>query len=132
MMMRTRFVAIAVAFVGVGSASAQNAPDFMTKTYPEQAIQSALEEMGALEGEDAALGAKTRELISLGVAAQIPCEYCIYIHTKAASSAGATEAEIREALAAAAQVRKWSTILNGSSYDMDAFRREVDGMLSSK
>ena len=62
------------------------------------------------------------------VAAQVPCEYCVYFHTKAAKKFGATDAEIREAIAQAAQVRKWSTILNGSNYDDDAFEKEVDAM----
>ena len=125
-----KFVAVAVGLFVASSVFAQDAPDFMKKTYPEQAIESAVEDMNALTGEDAALSAKTRELISLGVSAQIPCEYCVYFHTIAAKSAGATEAEIKETLAAAAQVRKWSTILNGSLYDHDAFRKEVDAMMS--
>jgi AhpD family alkylhydroperoxidase len=111
---------------------AQEAPAFMTKTYPEQAIGAALQDMTALQGEDAALSGKIRELVGLGVAAQIPCVYCIYFHTKAAKSFGASEAEVKEALAAAAQVRKWSTILNGSLYDEDAWRQEVDAMFSGQ
>ncbi len=37
-----------------------------------------------------ALDGKTKELIGLGVAAQIPCDYCIYFHTEAARKNGAT------------------------------------------
>jgi len=77
-------------------------------------------------GEDAKLNAKTRELIALGVAAQIPCKYCIYVHTKNARANGASEGEIREAVAMAAHVRHWSTVLNGMAYDYDAFTAEVD------
>ena len=84
-----------------------------------------------LQTDSAALGAKERELIGLAVAAQIPCEYCIYYHTKAAMHFGATDAEIREAIAQAAQVRKWSTMLNGSMYDQSAFRKEVDDMFDA-
>lgn len=51
---------------------------------------------------------------------------------KAARWAGATEPEIREAPATAALVRKLSTVLNGSRYDMDAFRNEVDALLSAE
>ena len=71
-----------------------------------------------------ALDDKTKQLIALGVAAQIPCEYCIYAHNKA----GATDAEIKEAISAAALVRKWSTELNGNMYDMTDFRKQVDAM----
>ena len=41
-------------------------------------------------GKDAKLSAKTRELIALGVAAQIPCAYCVYVHTKNATAEGAS------------------------------------------
>jgi AhpD family alkylhydroperoxidase len=122
-----------VALLYAGSAViAQDAPNFMKETYPEQAIGVALQDMMALQGEDAALSGKERELIGLGVAAQIPCIYCIYFHTKAAKAFGASDAEVKEALAAAAQVRKWSTILNGSLYDHDAWRQEVDAMLAAQ
>jgi AhpD family alkylhydroperoxidase len=129
--MRTlRTIALAAVLFAAGAVMAEDAPDFMKNTYPEQAVESAVNEMKALEGEDAALSAKMRELISLGVAAQIPCTYCVYYHTKAAKIAGATDAEIKESLAVAAQVRKWSTILNGSLYDEEAFRKEVDAIFS--
>ena len=81
-------------------------------------------------GDDAKLDAKTRELIALGVAAQIPCIYCVYVHNKKARAQGATEAEIREAVATAAHVRHWSTVLNGMAYDFNAFKAEVDKMLA--
>lgn len=106
--------------------SAQEAPRFFQETYPEHALEAILQAQDALEGEQAVLDAKTRELINLGVAAQIPCEYCIYAHTKGARAHGASEAEIREAIAAAATVRMWSTILNGNGYDVEAFKREID------
>ena len=73
-----------------------------------------------------ALDAKTKELIGLGVAAQIPCGYCVYYHTQAAKHLGATDAQIKEAVAAASMTRKWSTELNGNQYDMSAFKKQVD------
>jgi AhpD family alkylhydroperoxidase len=60
------------------------------------------------------------------VAAQIPCAYCVYYHTKAATADGATEDEIKEAVAEAALTRKWSTVLNGSNYSMADFKKQVD------
>jgi AhpD family alkylhydroperoxidase len=122
--------AMLVLFAG-SAAVAGETPEFMKETYPQQAVNAALQDMMALEGKDAALPAKTRELISLGVAAQIPCQYCIYYHTKAAKAAGATGAEIKEAVASAAMVRKWSTVLNGTMYDMDKFHKEVDAMFTA-
>lgn len=112
-------------------ATAQDAPKFMQDTMPEQAVTAAFEEFQALM-QDAALDQKTKELIGLGVAAQIPCDYCTYYHTQAAKSLGATEAEIKEAVAAAALVRQWSTMLNGSQYAADAWHDEVDAMFDGE
>lgn len=111
---------------------AEPPPKFYKNTYPEHALKSRLEAEGVLMGEHAKLNSKTRELIALGVSAQIPCVYCVYVHTKNARASGATEAEIREAVATAAHVRHWSTILNGMDYDLDAFKSEVDKMHSAK
>ena len=107
---------------------AQDAPRFFSETYPSQALGPAMAWYGSLRGEDAALDAKTRELIALGVAAQIPCDYCVYAHRKGAEAAGASEAEIREAVATAAAIRNWSTVLNGMAYDFESFKEEVDQM----
>ena len=74
---------------------------------------------------DGALDTKTKELIGLAVAAQIPCQYCIYAHTLGAKHAGATDAQIKEAVGASALVRKMSTELNGNQYDLDAFKKEI-------
>ena len=78
------------------------------------------------------LDEKTKELIGLGVAAQIPCGYCVYYHTEAARHAGATDAQIKEAIAAAALTRKWSTVLNGNNYDMGNFKKQVDAMFAGQ
>ncbi|MBB3192484.1 carboxymuconolactone decarboxylase family protein [Halomonas cerina] len=109
-----------------GFAVAQEVPKFFSETYPEHALQSALEARSALRSEEAALDAKTRELIGIAVAAQIPCSYCSYFHTQSAKAEGASDAEIREAVAVAAQTRHWSTVLNGMQYDLEAFKREYD------
>jgi AhpD family alkylhydroperoxidase len=74
--------------------------------------------------------AKYRELIALGVAAQIPCAYCVYAHTAFAKANGATDAEVRDAVSYAGEVRLWSTILNGNQYDLDQFKSEMDGILA--
>ena len=75
------------------------------------------------------LDGKTKELIGLAVAAQIPCHYCVYFHTAAAKANGATDEEIREAVAMAAIVRHWSTVLNGMQVDLAGFKREIDTVL---
>ena len=48
-----------------------------------------------------------------------------------AQSGRITEAQIREAVATAAHVRHWSTVLNGMGYDFEAFKAEVDKMHAS-
>jgi AhpD family alkylhydroperoxidase len=108
--------------------AAQQAPEFFKNTYPEHALEALMAVRAALEGEEAALDAKTRELIGLGVSAQIPCTFCVYAHLKSARAAGASEQEIREAVATAAAVRHNSTVLNGMNYDLSAFKAEVDGV----
>lgn len=113
-----------IAAVSISRASARDVPAFISETYPPQAVGAAVAERQAVM-TDGALDSKTKHLISLGVAAQIPCQYCVYFHTKAAR-AGATDAQIKEAIAAAALTRKWSTVLNGSAYDFEKMKREVD------
>ena len=76
---------------------------------------------------DTALDPKTKALISLGVAAQIPCEYCIWQDTNAARAAGATEAEIAEAVGIAATTRMWSTMFYGLEVDLETFKAELGG-----
>lgn len=116
----------------VATALGQEPPKFYKDTYPDHALKSRLQAEEVLKGKGAELDAKTRELIALGVSAQIPCEYCVYAHNKNARAAGATEAEIREAVATAAHVRHWSTVLNGMGYDFDMFKQEVDKMHAPK
>lgn len=72
---------------------------------------------------------KYRELIALGVAAQIPCSYCAYAHTTFAKAHGASNAEIQEAIGYGAEVRLWSTILNGSQYDLNQWKSDIDGIV---
>jgi AhpD family alkylhydroperoxidase len=128
--MRTLVLAAALALLAsAGVAQEGGAPKFFEETYPKQALSEALALDGALSSEDAALDEKTRQLVSLAVAAQIPCAYCVHAHKRRAQAAGATDAEIRESVAAAAMVRHWSTVLNGMDYDLDAFKVEYDEMV---
>src|SRR5580658_3022974 len=87
-------------------------PTFFT-LFPEEGIGGAWTEFKTIQlNPKTALSGKEKELIGLAVAAQIPCSYCIYFHTQAAKLNGATDAEIREAVAMAAISRHWSTVLN--------------------
>ncbi|RYE08936.1 MAG: carboxymuconolactone decarboxylase family protein [Hyphomicrobiales bacterium] len=98
------------------------------KAYPTQSIAGAWEmTKSLLTSPDNSLEPKVKSLINLAVAAQIPCTYCIWLETKFARQQGATEAEISEAVAQAAYVRHWSTVLNGMQIDFETFKAEFGG-----
>lgn len=100
------------------------------KMFPQEGIAGAWTEFKTVQlNPNTALSGKEKELIGLAVAAQIPCSYCIYFHTQAAKANGATDAEIREAVAMAAISRHWSTVLNGMQVDPAGFRQETDTVL---
>lgn len=104
-------------------------PSFL-RAFPESGIQGAWAEMRDVQmNPNTALPGKVKELIGLAVAAQVPCSYCVYFHTKAAQANGATEEEIREAVAMAAITRHWSTVLNGMQIDPAEFRQQTDAIL---
>lgn len=75
-----------------------------------------------------ALDPKTKALIGLAVAAQIPCDYCVWADTNTARQNGATDQEIAEAVAVAGLTRNWSTIFHGMQVDMSTFQKELGGM----
>jgi AhpD family alkylhydroperoxidase len=100
------------------------------KMFPEVGVAGAWSEFKTVQlNPQTALSGKTKELIGLAVSAQIPCQYCIYFHTAAAKLNGATDEEIREAVAMAAIARHWSTVLNGMQVDLGGFKRETDTVL---
>ena len=95
--------------------------------YPESAKAAGWEMMKAADfNKNTALPSKVRELIGLAVSAQIPCQYCVYYHIKAAKAAGASEEEMREAVHQASLTRHWSTILYGNQYDLKVYKAETD------
>ncbi len=103
----------------------------MFKAFPEVGIAGAWAEFKSLQlNPETKLDGKTKELLGLAVSSQIPCQYCIYFHTAAAKLNGATDEEIREAVAMASIVRHWSTVLNGMQVDEVTFRKETDDMLA--
>jgi AhpD family alkylhydroperoxidase len=129
--MKSVFVSLALTLVlaslSIQPANAQGAPpEWMKQTLPPDALNPVWEQMKAINNPKGALDAKTKELIGLAVSAQIPCQYCVYGHTAAAKKAGATDAQIKEAIATAALTRELSTVLNGSAYDMAKFKQQVD------
>ena len=75
------------------------------------------------------LDGKTKELIGLAVAAQIPCEYCIVFHTEVAKLNGASDQEIQEAVGMAGITREVSTVLNGMQVDKVQFKKDLDRII---
>ena len=131
--MKTRFLLCSlVCLVASGTANADGPPEYFTKTLPQATLGPLLEAYGTLSGESAAIEPKVRELIALAVAAQIPCAYCVHAHTANARANGATDEEIREAVATAGYVRLFSTALHGGGYDLDAFVAEHDRRLAER
>lgn len=102
----------------------------MMKVYPDHLRASAWEWFKTTQSPDGAISPKNSQLISLGVASQIPCTYCVYAHTTMAKMHGATDAEIQEAVASAASTRHWSTVLNGTDVSLDEFKKDWDGILA--
>ena len=104
-------------------------PTFFTQ-MPKAGFAGAWLQLKDLEfNRDTALSPKVKALIELAVVAQIPCEYCIWADTAAAKAEGASEEEIREAVAVAATGRYWSTMLNGMQVDLPTFKQEFGALL---
>jgi len=106
-------------------------PGFL-KLVPDLAFPGAWADFkGLLLNPSTALPPKVKELVGLAVAAQIPCEYCIYAHTEFAKLDGATDAEISEAVTMGALTRRWSTFINGIQTDEGKFRMEISQLVAN-
>jgi AhpD family alkylhydroperoxidase len=104
-------------------------PEFLRR-FPDVARAGAWREFRDVQlNASTAVAPKYKELMGLAVASQIPCRYCVVAHTEFAKLAGASEAEINEAIAMAALTRNMSTLLNGMQVDEPQFRRDVDRLV---
>ena len=119
-------IASAWSFAQAGETAPAGMPWFL-QGMPDAAQQAAWDLNKAVYGKDAAIPPKYQQLIALAVAAQIPCQYCIYDHTKGAEKNGATADEIREAIGVASIVRMWSTNVQGNQIDFEKFKATIDG-----
>ena len=70
-----------------------------------------------------AIPLKYAQLAALSASGAMKCEYCIPAHTSFAIAAGATEEEIKTAVAIAADVALNSSMLYGTQFDMDEFMK---------
>src|SRR5271168_4338096 len=119
-------LAFALLLTPTQRASAQEPPEWMKQTLPPAALKPTFEAFKAINDPKGALDAKTKQLIGLAVAAQIPCQYCVYGLTQGAKHQGATDAEIKEAIAMAGMTRNLSTLMNGAALDFEKFKQGVD------
>ena len=105
-------------------------PEFIKKLPPE--AQAAIwTQMQDLElNPKAALPGKTRSLISLAVAAQVPCRYCVAADTEFAKLQGASDREVAEAVTMAGLARQMGTLLDGMAVDEAAYRRDFDRIVA--
>jgi len=101
----------------------------MFEIFPDHALAGAWETFKQLNSPESVIPPKYRELLQLAVAAQIPCDYCIYFHTASAKAFGASDEEIQEAVAQGAATRHWSMILQGNQIDYEEFKKEFDAMM---
>ena len=98
------------------------------EAFPKYALPGAWQAFKELN-EPGSIDKKNRELIGLAVASQIPCSYCIYYHTASAKAYGATDEEIKEAVAQGAMVRHWSTVIHGAQTDLEEFKKQFNEMM---
>ena len=70
-----------------------------------------------------AIPLKYAQLAALSASVAMKCEYCIPAHTSFAIAAGATEEEIKTAVAIAADVALNSSMSYGTQFDMDEFMK---------
>ena len=68
-----------------------------------------------------AIPLKHAQLAAISASVAMKCVYCIPAHTAFARAAGATEEEIKTAVAIAADVALNSSMLYGNQFDMDTF-----------
>jgi AhpD family alkylhydroperoxidase len=103
-------------------------PGFVQK-FPAEALPGAWLELKTTELGETALSGKYKSLISLGVASQIPCRYCVAMDTQFAKAEGATDREIQEAITMAGVVRHSATLIDGLQLDDKALRKDIDRMI---
>ena len=101
----------------------------MFDAIPAHALPGAWDNFKQLQSPNNVIPPKYRELMQLSLASQIPCVYCVYYHTVVAQAHGATDEEIKEAIAQGAQTRQWSMILQGNQIEFEVFKAEVDAAL---
>lgn len=106
---------------------------FEFQALPDSVFASTWAQFKAIHVEGAmSLPPKQVSLLGIAVAAQIPCQYCLYAETANARLFGATDQEIKDAIMVAAVTREWSTLMHGLSPDLEAFKAQVDASVAAR
>lgn len=104
-------------------------PSFIS-TMPELSVPGAWAEIkNVYYNPNTALDFKTKSLIGLAIASQIPCPEISYLNAQTSIVFGATPTELQETLMMAALSRHWSTLLNGTLLDKELFKKEVNQVM---
>jgi AhpD family alkylhydroperoxidase len=107
-------------------------PEFFKKMPPLTQMTAWLQMRDLEMNPKTSLAGKTKSLISLAVAAQIPCRFCIIADTEFAKLEGATDREIAEAVTMAGIARNFGTLIDGLQVDEASFRRDFDRITGSE
>lgn len=99
-------------------------PSFM-EAVAEPAADHSWGILRDLEFSETELSQREKELVGLGAAVAMQCQYCIHFHTEAAKLEDVSETELTEAVNLAANTRYFSSILHGSQADYDDFVDET-------
>jgi AhpD family alkylhydroperoxidase len=99
-------------------------PSFL-KDVPDNMVPGLWQETKGIEFGKTALDGKTKDLIGLAIAAQMPSRLTAWSYTKCGKSSGATDAQLHEAVALSALARHWSTFFNGVQLDEARFRADL-------
>ena len=102
-------------------------PGFI-REVPDVALRHLYRFFRGVELEQTLIPDKYKVLISLAAASVIPCRYCILADTEFARLVGASDGEIKEAILLAGRVRNFGTMIYGTQYDLETFKKEMRGI----
>lgn len=101
-----------------------NVPTFF-KTVPDRSLEWEWSLFKTLHLDTGSIPDKYKALTGVAIAAVTQCRYSSHFYTEVARLAGATDAEIEEAVHFAKSCTGWSAYLNGMQVDYDRFRKEI-------
>ncbi|MFA9503438.1 carboxymuconolactone decarboxylase family protein [Natrinema sp. H-ect1] len=96
---------------------------------PESAADHSWEVVRDLLLGETVLEQREKALVALGAASAIQCPYCVHFHREEAKLEAVTDDELSEAIAIAANVRNFSTVLHGAEIDHEEFVTETGAIV---